>query len=217
MCILRNYILLNCSIMSDRLVTFNNIYKNGIWNSNRSDIPLSGPGSSIENTIKFRNTLDAFCKLHNIESIVDIGCGDLTWMPQMDIFKTIKYTGIDIVESLISAHSIKYPQHTFIHMDAVMSQPPNADLVIIRDVLFHLKHEEILDLFKHINGKYKYYVLTSCSNIINTNILNKYNFHEVNLNIEPFNFNRPSQSIYEQKFNRNVYFYTQEELPSMLK
>lgn len=203
--------------MSDIISIFDNIYKNGTWNNNRSDIPLSGPGSSLENTLKFRNTLDAFCKSHNVTSIVDIGCGDLTWMPQMNIFKEIKYTGIDIVESLIRSHSAKYPQHTFIHMDAVKSSPPIADLAIIRDVLFHLKHEEINQLFENIKGKYKYYVLTSCNNSMNDNSLNKYHFHEVNLNIEPFNFNKPILTIYEEKFNRNVFFYTQNELPNILK
>lgn len=203
--------------MSDRTSIFNNIYINGTWNNKRHDIPLSGPGSSLENTIHFRNTLDTFCKKHTIESIVDIGCGDLTWMPQMDVFKTIKYTGIDIVENLITAHSIKYPQHTFIHMDAVKTCPPMADLVIIRDVLFHLKHEEIHKLFENIKGMYKYYVFTSCNNTVNTNILNMYHFHEVNLNIAPFNFSKSTLSIYEEKFNRNVFFYSGDELPIILK
>lgn len=199
--------------MTDRENIFKNIYSNGIWNDNNVNIPLSGPGSTLENTALFRLFFDNFCIENNIKSIVDIGCGDLTWMTTTNAFKLLNYTGIDIVESLIISHKKKYSNHTFIQMDVVKNQPPSADLVIIRDVLFHLTHSEINDLFKNIKGLYKYIILTSCNNIKNIDTLNQYHFHEVNLNIEPFNFKIPALKLCEEKFNRNVYFYRFDELP----
>ena len=88
----------------NRREIFSNIYRNGVWNDSRSDIPKSGPGSSLANTIKFREFFDTFCENHTIESVLDIGCGDLTWMPLTKTFQTKKYTGIDIVQSLIDSH-----------------------------------------------------------------------------------------------------------------
>ena len=85
-------------ILIDNKSKFTNIYRNGIWNDNRSEIPKSGPGSSVENTIVFRTFLDKLCNENDIKSIVDVGCGDLTWMPFTECFKNLQYTGIDIVD-----------------------------------------------------------------------------------------------------------------------
>jgi 2-polyprenyl-3-methyl-5-hydroxy-6-metoxy-1,4-benzoquinol methylase len=184
---------------------FNKIYKNGIWNQQRSDIPKSGPGSSLENTVKFREFFDEFCIKNNIESVLDIGCGDLTWMPLTTTFQTKKYTGIDIVQSLIDQHSVTYPEHTFLCLDAVVQDIPSADVICIRDVLFHLSIEDIQSLLKKL--KCKYLFVTSCRNDINNDVFDTYHFHEINLTKSPFNMYNYIHSIYEQEFNRDVFIY----------
>lgn len=92
---------------------FENIYNNGVWNDGRTDIPLSGPGSSIENTKLTAKKLDIFIEKYKISSIIDIGCGDLTWTCKTDYFnnKEIAYCGIDIVESIISFNRKRYPNN----------------------------------------------------------------------------------------------------------
>ena len=128
---------------SKRKDIFNNIYANEIWNDCRLDIPKSGPGSTINNTKKFIDLFDKFCIKHNIKEVLDIGCGDLTWMPLTKMFNTQKYIGIDIVESLIESHKLKYPQHKFMCIDAVIQDIPYAEVICIRDVLFHLLIEKL--------------------------------------------------------------------------
>ena len=189
----------------ERREIFNNIYRNGIWNDSRNDIPKSGPGSSLENTIKFRQFFDNFCETNKIESVLDIGCGDLTWMPLTKTFQTKKYTGIDIVQSLIDSHSVKYPHHTFLCLDAVTQDIPSAEVICIRDVLFHLSIEDIQILLKKL--KCKYLFATSCRNDINDDIFDKYHYHKINLKKEPFNMTNYTQSIYEPEFNRDIFIY----------
>lgn len=185
--------------------TFVHIYESGIWNDNKVTIPLSGPGSSLENTEQFRIFLDSFCKTHDITSIVDIGCGDLTWMPLTDTFKTIKYTGIDIVPFLIERHREKYPQHTFLCKNVVEEDIPSGDVIIIRDVIFHLKVADIQTILSKLKCKYAF--ITSCRNTVNTDVFDTCHYHQINLTIAPFHMKRYLAGIYEPVFNRDVFIY----------
>ena len=189
----------------NRQEIFTNIYSNGLWNNSRSDIPRSGPGSSLVNTIKFREFFDTFCEADGIESVLDIGCGDLTWMPLTKTFQTKKYTGIDIVKSLVHLHSVTYPQHTFLCLDAVSQEIPSADVICIRDVLFHLSIEDIQILLGKL--KCKYLFVTSCRNHVNNNSFDRYHYHTINLTKLPFNMTNYIKSIYEPEFNRDVFIY----------
>jgi SAM-dependent methyltransferase len=192
----------------NRREIFNKIYENGFWNNRQPDIPKSGPGSSLKNTVKFREFFDEFCLKNNIESVLDIGCGDLTWMPLTKTFQTKKYTGIDIVQFLIDSHSIKYPHHTFLCLDAVAQDIPSADVICIRDVLFHLLIEDIQILLKKL--KCKYLFVTSCRNSSNVNSLHSNNssFHLINLRIDPFRMTNFIDSMYESEFDRDVLIYS---------
>jgi hypothetical protein len=184
---------------------FDKIYERGIWNKNRQDIPLSGPGSSLENTREVSALLEQFVADKGINSITDLGCGDLTWMTQTRFFndKNILYTGIDVAPSLIQRHVQSYPHHQFKNLDITSDDIPTADLYIIRDVIFHLHLDRIQQLFKNIRGKWKYLAITSCSNENNTDSFNASHFSARNLHIAPFSINHQYLiSVPEEKFKR---------------
>lgn len=189
----------------NRQEIFSNIYRNGLWNDSRNDIPRSGPGSSLVNTTNFREFFDTFCENDAIDSILDIGCGDLTWMPLTKTFQTKKYTGIDIVQSLIDSHSVKYPQHSFLCLDAVAEDIPSADVICIRDVIFHLSIKDVQTLLGKI--KCKYLFVTSSRNEVNHDTFDQYHFHTINLTKPPFNMVNYIKTIYEPEFNRDVFIY----------
>lgn len=191
----------------NRSEAFAHIYKTGLWNDNLSNIPLSGPGSSLENTNEYRKMLDSLCSEHKIESIVDLGCGDLTWMPTTNAFQTCKYTGVDIVQSLITTHAAKYTDKTFLCLDIVKDYIPSGDLVIIRDVLFHLSFDDIAKVLENIKGKFKYYLITSCKNVINNNSFDRYLYHPINLTMAPFEMKGYKIVLEEPVFNRNVLLF----------
>jgi 2-polyprenyl-3-methyl-5-hydroxy-6-metoxy-1,4-benzoquinol methylase len=138
---------------------FQNIYNNQVWNNKNPNVPLSGPGSSLENTKECSVLLNNVIYENNCGSVLDLGCGDLTWISKTEFFNddNITYTGIDVVESLINSHSIKYPTKTFYQRDLVSyNDISEVDVIIIRDVVFHLKNNEIISIFNNIKNKFKY-------------------------------------------------------------
>jgi len=190
---------------------FEKIYENQVWNDGHAHIPLSGPGSSLENTRDFAALLDRFVYEKQCRSVLDVGCGDLTWMPKTRLFKDdqIQYTGVDIVESLVQQHAMQYPSKRFYCTDVTVDElPESASIIVIRDVLFHLKNEEILSIFKHIKHKFDYIAITSCKNSVNHDNFDVWRFAEKNILIEPFC--RPTACeavLHEDRFNRCVYIY----------
>jgi len=191
---------------------FENIYEKHLWNDGNINIPLSGPGSSLENTKECSKMLNDFIYNNHCKTVIDLGCGDLTWIPKMPFFNdsNIKYTGIDIVESLINSHTEKYPGKLFINADiSIYNDFDNVDIIIIRDVIFHLKNKDILSIFYNIKNKFKYILITSCINDVNTDIFDRWHFSQKNIHIEPFNIPRNFEmKIYEEAFKRNVYIYS---------
>ena len=178
---------------------FTNIYTNKIWGGNGAT-PLSGPGSSLSGTTQIRSALDKICDKYNIQSIADLGCGDLTWMSTLEIFNTKKYTGVDVVDVLIQKHKQKYPNHTFLCLDLIYDELPDADLAIVRDVSFHLPNKDVLTLIEKLK-KYKYVAITS--NNINKNQDLSGRYTPRNLRIQPFNL-KPIETIPEPQWNREV-------------
>ena len=196
----------------DRVNRFNIIYRDEIWRGECKDTPRSGPGSSMEATQPLREFIDRFVTSYNIESIIDIGCGDLSWMPLTQAFKSCQYTGIDINEQLIEQHTKEFPQHSFICQDVVLDIPAKGDLVIIRDVIFHMAHEEVISMLVNSKRKFRYFLITSCQNAYNNSGFNEYHFHDLNLFLPPFGFSQYLWRVSEPTFNRYVYLFSQDQI-----
>ena len=138
---------------------WNNIYKeNGFYGKG------SGPGSRAQNNKKLIQWLQTFIVNNNIRSIVDIGCGDLQWMPllleQFTGPETINYTGIDCTEILINSHQEKYTNHTFICKDIFSDDFEHGgeyDLLLCKDVLQHNMNnpKAVIEPISNINSRYK--------------------------------------------------------------
>ena len=106
-------------------------YKTNAWGAKAS---RSGPSATLEKTAQIRPALQSFLKSENISSILDIGCGDWTWMQMMDL-SGIQYKGIEIVEDCVkalqkhSASSVEFEQGN------ILAMPPTpTDLWLARDV-----------------------------------------------------------------------------------
>jgi len=91
------------------------IYKSNHWNKykkiNEDNWLVSGPGS-IPGSYQTRNVinnLDIFIKKNNIKSILDMPCGDFSWMEAL-VKKNIdiNYKGYDIVKDIIAHNNKKY-------------------------------------------------------------------------------------------------------------
>lgn len=139
---------------------FTRIYDNKIWGIHEG-MGCSGGGSSIEATEEYRQFLEAFLQIYQIESVVDAGCGDWEFSKEID-WSRIDYMGVDVVASVIANNVQKYGNEhiTFVHGDILALNLPPADLLICKEVLQHLSNVDVR-LFIHQLEKYKYSLITN--------------------------------------------------------
>ena len=155
---------------------------------------LSGPGSHIYNTVEVRKLLTSFIKEHNIKSILDLGCGDWNWFKLVNICDA-SYEGWDAHPTMININKIRYGSDKVVFevKDIITEDYPEVDLIICRDVLFHLDFKYSINVINKIKNKCKYFLSTSFNNIdTNTNIkkychIDNWGFYPINLHITPFN------------------------------
>jgi SAM-dependent methyltransferase len=201
--------------MNERKQIFSKIYENQVWNNRIPEVPLSGPGSHPAHCKEIIRMLDTFIYENNLMSILDLGCGDLSWIKLTNFFNDdrIKYSGIDIVESVILDNKKKFPEKEFILGDIVTLELDNTfDLIILRDVIFHQTLEETKETFNKIKNKFKYICITSSNVKENNNRMDYYYYSMKSIHIEPYNINKNYlMCIDEPIFNRGVYIYSHDD------
>lgn len=186
---------------------FTNIYQN--WGFGGYPESRSGPGSTLGETESIRKEIRKLVENRNIKSIVDIPCGDFNWMKEI-VYGFEKYTGGDIVPDVIAANQ-KYANDVinFIHFDLTGDvEIPEADLLIVRDVIGHLPLETGKRVIKNIlNSKCKYLLSTTWYNVNDSQYYKRHaenrevdvgRFYPVCLSSEPFNLPIPELYFEEQ-------------------
>lgn len=119
---------------------FTSIYTRNTWGNDES---RSGSGSTLSFTRGVRQQLPAFFDRHNVLTVFDGGCGDFNWMKNVLPHTTISYIGGDIVRPLVATlQPFENSRTRFIHFDLIRQVPPKADLMMLRDVLFHLSYAD---------------------------------------------------------------------------
>ena len=135
---------------------FTSIYKSNHWVQNGSSLPkefvsVSGHGSNI-GTNQHRQLVDNFTYIiekYEINSILDMPCGDFLWIKEIVKNKDIKYLGIDIVEELIKDNNLKFKneKNNFHFFDIInFNTNEKFDLVLIRDLFLHIKNSDIIKI-----------------------------------------------------------------------
>ena len=153
---------------------FTEIYENDIWgdNQNPNYKGSSGLGSAyFYNKYTYIPFMHQFLKDYNINSVVDLGCGDFRIGPAIYDELDIKYTGYDAYNKIIEYHNarINNPQkYTFIHSDftkkSELVKLKSADLCILKDVLQHWPYRTIIHVMDYLVSckKYKYILVVNC-------------------------------------------------------
>ena len=140
---------------------FTRIYLNKLWKGSES---VSGYGSGFEYTHNLRTELKSIIENFNVKNVLDLACGDCNWMKEFFHRDQFEYLGIDIVRPLIEKNSRMYGSDRikFLNLDVISAEIPSADLVICRDLLFHLSNQDILGVLKKImNSDSKYLLVTT--------------------------------------------------------
>ena len=139
---------------------FETIYHKHGWNGTQSE-SISGPGSTLSYTVPIREHLPKLLHKHNIKSLLDAPCGDFNWMSQIVDSMDIEYTGGDIVTDLIQSNKMKYRDHNFIEIDIAKDPLPDADMMMVRDCLFHFSFNDINRFFENFKKSNIKYLLTT--------------------------------------------------------
>lgn len=185
----------------DRAARFATIYRTGVWQCGDSAAPSSGLGSTLEVTEPLRQALPALVRELDVRTLLDIGCGDFTWMREVEL--GCDYVGIDIVESVIEANRSAFggPTRRFARIDAVEGLGDlRADLVLCREVLFHLSFADAKSLLRNA-------LATGCSYLLLTSdALTEFNsdiesgdFRVINLRRRPFSFPAPERRVEDSR------------------
>lgn len=125
----------------------------------------SGMGSSPHATEPLRNLLHNLFNdpTKNIKSHLDAPCGDFVWMQLVDVSKIV-YLGGDITTVTINENNKCFakPNVKFIPFDLTCSPIPEVDLMLTRDILFHLTDDVVMQILRRIGqSEVRYWLSTT--------------------------------------------------------
>lgn len=173
------------------------IYENNFWSSSES---LSGTGSTLQYTENLRKELPNLFSRYSIKRVFDAPCGDFNWMSHLLPSVNIKYIGADIVKPLIDNLNNKYKSAniSFIYFDLVNDIPPEVDLMICRDCLFHLSFQDIRSVLENFIKSDSTYLLTTTHKNMESSFTNRDistgDFRRIDLFSKPYSF--PADPLY---------------------
>lgn len=176
---------------------FTEIYNSNHWKSSNS---ISGPGSELSQTESLINGLDRIINKYKFSSILDLPCGDFSWMQKVDLSE-IAYIGADIVEELINSNIGRYKERgncKFIVLNLITDPLPKSDVIIVRDCFVHLSYDDISNAIQNIKSSGSKYLLTTTfpNHNLNHDIVSG-DWRSLNLQKKPFNFSAPILIINE--------------------
>lgn len=144
------------------------IYKMNLWSANTSK---SGLGFEIEASRTLAMALPELCTNLGVKTLVDAPCGDGVWISTVPL-KLDQYIGIDIVPDLITDLKIRHssdPRREYLLSDLINQPVPQGDLIICRDCLVHLSHENIWDVVSNFKNSNSTWLLTTHFTALNEN------------------------------------------------
>ncbi len=165
---------------------FREIYRLNAWGSAES---RSGVGSTLAFTKRLRAELPGFLERHDVQSLIDVPCGDFNWMRHVDL-SGINYLGLDVVPELIerNTHRFGSGRVEFRTLDLLNEVPPRADLVLCRDVLIHFSQSDVARALRNIRASGSTWLLTTTYREGRNRNEPTGGFFRINLEAAPFIF-----------------------------
>jgi SAM-dependent methyltransferase len=132
---------------------FDEVYRKKIWKRGAS---VSGPGSEGLPAERYVELVLEYASTHALRTVVDAGCGDFSVGSRLArIFE--RYTAFDVSPHIIETNKQRYADLirqnvTFSVADMTSTTFPQADLILIRQVLQHLTNAQIELILKNLEG-----------------------------------------------------------------
>ena len=151
--------------------TFEKIYAERVWGAAPDGAKFySGDGSKPETTAAYEAfVVDVLRRYPHLASMVDIGCGD--FQVSARILKAcprpISYVGCDIARTVIAENEARHGGRDirFVVCNAIETDPPEGDIVCVRQVFQHLSNADIGAVLERLKRLYKAAIITEAQPI----------------------------------------------------
>ena len=180
-----------------RSKVFSEIYHYNRW---RDPLSRSGRGSTPQNTPSIRAELPSLISMFGVQRFLDAGCGDFCWMNEIVLPEQVSYFGIDIVKDIIVSNNLLYEnaRRSFFLGDITTDLVPDSELVLCRDCLVHLPHNDIYRALANLlRGSVRYLVATTFPRLDVNIDIRVGQWRPLNLQRTPFSFPDPIRIIPE--------------------
>lgn len=180
------------------LAAFRHAYATNHWAGPESP---SGPGASLDQTAVVRGTLPELCRRLGAGTLLDLPCGDFSWMSTVDL-RDVSYIGADFLPEIIEQNAQRHAQserRVFRVLDLLAGPLPGADLVLCRDCLVHFAFGDIARAIANLRRSESTWLLTTTFPAQSTNEdIRTGDWRPLNLEIAPFHWPRPVELINER-------------------
>ncbi len=198
-------------------------YQNNVWLSKES---RSGIGAELSHTAVIRTELPLVLQELSTKTLLDVACGDLNWLKEIDLTSLEHYIGLDVVPELIERNRNLYGSSKcrFICANAIADPLPYADVVLCRSLLPLLSYDNIFKVINNIKKSGAQYLITSHYPMKKTNtelpkeLRTIMWVRPINLELDPFNFPEPLVIIYEGEsgpiaFDKSIALWDLNDIP----
>lgn len=168
---------------------FGEIYRRNIWGYKET---ASGGGSTLRHTEKVRESLPGLLAELEIETLLDLPCGDFHWLSKIEL-PVSHYIGGDIVPELIERTAAQHNRQDreFRQIDLCNDPLPPADLLLCRDCFIHLSEEMIFLAIDNICRSEVRYLLTTTYPDGKNRSIRTGDFFNIDLCATPYNLPPP--------------------------
>jgi hypothetical protein len=176
---------------------FERIYSTNLWSDPES---RSGVGSGLDSTRVLRAELPAALRKLEARVLLDVPCGDFTWMEHVDL-RGIEYIGGDIVPSIIEENQRLHATESrrFTLVDLTRDELPGADVLLCRDCLVHLSYANIRAVLANIaRSNIRYVLMTSFPGRGGNRDVQDGDWRTLDFQATPFSFPEPRLTIVEE-------------------
>ncbi len=198
---------------------FDRIHRYNLWGNEES---ISGPGSTMAQTHYVREALPELCRELNIESFLDLPCGDYQWMNETRL-PVAHYIGADVVGRLIELNRQKYIRDgvEFRKLNVLADELPRVDMIMCRDCLVHFSFKDIQSALRTVKRSRSKYFLTTIFTECQSNAdIATGDWRKINLMRPPFNIPPPMKIINEKcpdqsQLDKSLALWKVDSLPEL--
>jgi SAM-dependent methyltransferase len=166
---------------------FTSIWKRNAWNGTETK---AGPGSTRGATQRLVEALPKLLEEMGISSVLDAGCADSWWMPELP-----GYIGVDIVPQAIERARELHPDREFLVADICADELPKCEAVLIRDALQHLSLKDGLTALQNFRRMGAKWLLASSHEGEENSDVPSGGYYPCNLEAAPFWLGHPRWKI----------------------